>query len=463
MIEPLAAELLAAIPADVRAICQRLREHGFRGWIVGGCVRDLLRGHPASDWDVATDALPEDVVRTFRKVIPTGIQHGTVTVMLGKQGYELTTLRGEGEYSDGRRPDKVEFVSEIEADLSRRDFTFNAMAIEPITGALVDPFNGREDLDARIVRAVGAPLDRFREDGLRVLRAARFAAALECEVDPATERAMGAASTLATLRRVSAERVRDEWLKTMKARKPSVAFELMRKTGILEVICPELAACVGCSQGRDDPFDVWGHTMATLDAAPAEPLLRLAALVHDIGKPRARREDPVTGAVAFPEHAQIGSQMAGAVAMRLKLSNDERAAVAALVHHHVLGYDDGWSDGDVRRWIRRVTPSLLPRLFSLALANATGRGLPGEVERGVREASALRARAEARLAAGDPLTTRELAIRGNELMTELGLAPGRAVGEILETLLESVLDDPSRNARSTLMDLARAHIAARPV
>jgi len=220
--------LLAHVPSDVLGICKRLREKGKRGWIVGGCVRDLLRGKQAKDWDIATDARPQDVIAAFRKVIPTGLQHGTVTVVVGKEHYEVTTLRGEGAYSDGRRPDTVEFVDDITADLARRDFTFNAIAIDPVDGQLIDPFDGQKDLDARIVRAVGNPDERFVEDGLRVLRAARFAATLECTIDPVTEAAMAHERSLQTFRKVSAERIRDEWMKTMLARRPSVAFEAMR-------------------------------------------------------------------------------------------------------------------------------------------------------------------------------------------------------------------------------------------
>jgi tRNA nucleotidyltransferase (CCA-adding enzyme) len=198
------ATLLPRIPADVLGVCKRLRERGHRGWVVGGCVRDLLRGAPAKDWDIATDARPEEVVASFRRVIPTGIQHGTVTVMVQGTGYEVTTLRGEGAYTDGRRPDSVEFVDDITKDLARRDFTFNAMAIDPIDGRLVDPFDGAKDLEASVVRAVGEAEERFAEDGLRVLRAARFAATLRCSIDGATKRAMASDRALSTFKKVSA-------------------------------------------------------------------------------------------------------------------------------------------------------------------------------------------------------------------------------------------------------------------
>ncbi|MBK9265284.1 MAG: hypothetical protein IPM54_36560 [Polyangiaceae bacterium] len=293
------AHLIDYVPEDVLGICRRLREHGRRGWIVGGCVRDLLRGQPAKDWDVATDARPDEVMRIFHKVIPTGLQHGTVTVVLRHVHYEVTTLRGEGAYSDGRRPDKVEFVEDIVADLARRDFTINAIALDPVDGHLIDPFDGRADLAARVVRAVGDPRERFSEDGLRILRGARFAATLECTIESDTERAMSEERSHQTFRRVSAERVRDEWLKAMRARRPSVAFNIMRRTGIIGITCPELAATIGCGQDKRHAHDVWDHTMECLDACEPDPILRTAALLHDIGKPKARIVSPDSGEPAF--------------------------------------------------------------------------------------------------------------------------------------------------------------------
>ncbi|MCC6522171.1 MAG: hypothetical protein IT373_05875, partial [Polyangiaceae bacterium] len=270
--------LLEAIPRDVVGICRRLREHGKRGWVVGGCVRDLLMARPAKDWDVATNARPDEVQRIFPRVVPTGIQHGTVSVLIGRVPYELTTLRGERGYSDGRRPDEVVFLDDIVEDLARRDFTFNAIAIDPIEGQLIDPFDGRRDLATRTLRAVGMPADRFAEDGLRVLRAARFSATLGCSIDPSTEHAMGADVALATYARVSAERVHDEWLKIMAAERPSVAFEIMRRTGMLAITCPELCEGVDCEQNRWHGFDVWRHTLAVVDACEGDDILRVAAL-----------------------------------------------------------------------------------------------------------------------------------------------------------------------------------------
>ncbi|WP_437280156.1 CCA tRNA nucleotidyltransferase [Sorangium sp. So ce375] len=451
--------LIDAVPEDVLGICRRLRERGKRGWIVGGCVRDLLRGQDAKDWDVATDARPEEVVAAFRKVIPTGIQHGTVTVVVRGVPYEVTTLRGDGTYSDGRRPDRVEFVDDITADLARRDFTMNAIAIDPVDGHLIDPFGGRSDLEAKVIRAVGDPGERFAEDGLRVLRAARFAATLEGTLDPETERAMGTARSHQTFRCVSAERVRDEWLKAMRARRPSVAFEIMRRTDLLAITCPEMMESVGCEQNRWHAYDVWGHAMACLDACKPDPILRVAALMHDIGKPRTRELSEKTKDYTFYEHERVGAEMADPILARLRFSNDERARIVALIRHHLICYDDTWTDAAVRRWLRRVTPALAPDLYDIGVADALGKGR--EVSEDIATIGRLRERVEALLAAGAALSAKDLAVNGNRLMKELGIPPSRLVGELLEHLVELVTEEPEANTPERLLAAARELVASK--
>ncbi|KYF84873.1 hypothetical protein BE17_28075 [Sorangium cellulosum] len=452
-------QLITLVPEDVLGICRRLRERGKRGWIVGGCVRDLLRGQPAKDWDVATDARPDEVVASFRKVIPTGIQHGTVTVLVRGVPYEVTTLRGDGTYSDGRRPDRVEFVDDITADLARRDFTMNAIALDPVDGHLIDPFGGRKDLEAKVIRAVGDPNERFAEDGLRVLRAARFAATLEGSIEPETERAMGSARSHQTFRCVSAERVRDEWLKAMRARRPSVAFEIMRRTELLAITCPEMIESVGCEQNRWHAYDVWGHAMACLDACKPEPILRVAALMHDIGKPRTRAFSDKTHDYTFYEHERVGAEMAEPILARLRFSNDERARVVALIRHHLICYDDTWTDAAVRRWLRRVTPALAPDLYEIGFADALGKGR--EVTEDIASIGRLRARVEALLAAGAALSVKDLAVNGSVLMKELGIPPSKLIGEILERLVELVTEEPEANTPERLLAAARDIVASR--
>lgn len=452
-------QLQANIPAEVRDLCQRLKEAGHRSWIVGGCVRDeLLRqeadGGPAArgDWDIATSALPEQVTKLFRRVIPTGIQHGTVTVLLSQGQYEVTTLRGETTYSDGRRPDAVYFVDDIKDDLARRDFTINAIAYDVLEDRLIDPFDGAVDLAKRTLRAVGDAAERFAEDGLRVLRSARFVATLEVELAPETARAIQ--PSLDSYRKVSAERIRDEWLKTMKAKRPSRAFEVMKDHGLLAVTAPELLESVGCEQNRYHAFDVWGHAMSCLDAAPQAAVLRVAALLHDVGKPRSRAFSDKTNDYTFYEHERIGAEMVEPLLSRLRFSNEERQHVVALVRHHLICYDESWSDAAVRRWIRRVTPELVPDLYQLNEADVRGKGRDCSLD--LAALAALKLHVERVLSAGAAFNVRDLAIDGRALMQDLGLKPGPDLGRILKALLDEVVEDPTKNQREALLERARA-------
>jgi tRNA nucleotidyltransferase (CCA-adding enzyme) len=409
----------AAIPKDVALICRELSRHGYKGWVVGGCLRDLLRGQPAADWDVATSARPEQVQKVFSRVIPTGIQHGTVTVRLGGNGYELTTLRGEGAYSDGRRPDSVEFVDDIAADLARRDFTVNAMAYDPIEQALIDPFGGLGDLDARLIRAVGRAEERFSEDGLRVLRAARFAATLEFEIEAATEAAIR--PTLDTFRKVSAERVRDEWLKALKARAPSRAFAVMARTGILEATCPFLAAL---------PEGELSAALRALDASACELGLRMAALLSSWWDDPGALDD------------WLG---------RYRFSNQERELIGSLVRHHRTPWGEPPDHAGLRRFAARVRRESVAGILDVSLRVAEARG----DARAVSHAQRWRTELAAALTPTAALTGKELAIGGRDLMSELQLAPGPRLGKLLDALLDRVLDEPALNTRESLLALAR--------
>ncbi len=451
------ADLLHSVPKDVLELAGRLAQAGKKSWIVGGCVRDMLLGRLVSDWDLATDALPNEVMKIFPRAIPTGIAHGTVTVVHNKTHYEVTTLRGETTYSDGRRPDSVEFVEEITRDLARRDFTVNAIALDPTTGDIVDPFDGRKDLERKVLRAVGNAVERFSEDGLRVLRAARFSASLGFELDPATRSAIR--PTLDTYKKVSQERVRDEWLKTMKAPKPSVAFEVMKDEGILDVSCPELMEGVGMEQNRYHAFDVWRHGMECLDACVGDPILRMAALFHDVGKPRTRAIGEKTGDYTFYEHERVGAEMVEPICTRLKFSNDERARITDLVRHHLFHYN-AWSDAAVRRWIKRVGPDRVEDLYALNRADVLAKGKDASED--LSALLALQVHVERVLAQGAALSTRDLKIDGKVLMSELGLKPSRTLGVILETLLEQVLTDPAVNEREELLKRARDIVAELP-
>jgi tRNA nucleotidyltransferase (CCA-adding enzyme) len=404
-------------------LCRALREHGYRGWVVGGCLRDLLRGKPAADWDLATDAVPDQVKRVFPRVIPTGIQHGTVTVRHRGQSYELTTLRGEGAYSDGRRPDSVTFVSDIAADLGRRDFTINALAYDPIDDRLTDPFGGLRDLDARLIRAVGDARERFSEDGLRVLRAARFAATLGFELDQATEKAIG--ETLATFSKVSTERVRDEWLKALKAQDPAPAFRIMRRTGILRVCAPAL------DELAEPEFE---RSLDCLRKAPLDSCVRMAVLFRNV--------------------TDLKSVLDWLV--RYRFSNAEQERVLRLLRHAAPERSDDWSDADVRRFAREVGREHVGEVVEFGVLTA-------EVERDVPQrapaAKRLRERLGKLIRPEIALTSKDLAIGGRDLMTELGIAPGKQLGELIEALMNRVLEQPELNTREALLATARSVLA----
>jgi tRNA nucleotidyltransferase (CCA-adding enzyme) len=447
----MAESLVDRIPQDVIGLCDRLAEKGKRGWVVGGCVRDLIAGRNVSDWDIATDALPAEVQKIFSRVIPTGIQHGTVTVMHKGKGYEVTTLRGETTYSDGRHPDAVHFTDDITADLARRDFTFNAIAIDPIHGHVIDPFEGRKDLQNKLLRAVGIAEERFNEDGLRVLRAARFVATLEVELEEETRKAIP--RTLDTFKKVSAERVRDEWVKTMKAARPSRAFDVMRDTGIMAITCPELMEGVGMEQNKWHAFDVWKHGMECMNACVGDPILRISALLHDVGKPRTRAMSPKTNDWTFYDHEQVGAEIAHPIATRLKFSNDERARIVDLVRYHLFHYTDEWNDATVRRWMKRVGVDRIEDLYLLNEADVRSKGR--DCSEDLAALAKLKAHVAKVRAAGAALSTRDLKIDGKDLMRELSLKPGPILGKILTALLEDVITDPAKNEPDLLLARAR--------
>jgi tRNA nucleotidyltransferase (CCA-adding enzyme) len=442
----------AQIPPDVLAVCRRLRAAGHQAHLAGGGVRDLLLGRAPADFDLATDARPEAVLELFGRTfaIPTGLKHGTVTVLTDatpRRPVEVTTFRGEGAYLDGRRPSSVTYVETLVEDLSRRDFTMNAVAFDPIDGRLTDPFDGRGDLARRLVRAVGDPVVRFREDGLRPMRAIRQAAQLEFEIDSPTLAAIPL--TLEVFQKVSAERIRDELFKLLGARRPSHGLELMRVTGLLGEVIPELLEGVGCTQNRFHKHDVFEHTLSVVDATRGDAVVRLGALLHDVGKPRARqpRED-APGEHSFFKHEYVGEAMAEAICRRLKLANADRERVTALVRNHMFFYTPDWSDGTIRRFVRRIGgPESLGALFALREADVAGRGFGEDPD---DELGELRRRIGLVAAADAALRVTDLAIDGQDVMRLLGIGPGREIGAILERLLERVLDDPTLNQREKL-------------
>jgi tRNA nucleotidyltransferase (CCA-adding enzyme) len=408
-------------------------------------------GRAHSDYDIATDALPEQVSSLFRKVIPTGIKHGTVTVPFKGTTFEVTTFRTETDYSDGRRPDRVTFTPSLLDDLSRRDFSINAIAYDLLSDQVNDPYGGRQDLALGVIRAIGDPAERFREDGLRPLRACRFAAQLSFRVEEATKASIP--GSLAILARVSSERMRDEICKTLESAVPSVGLFLMKETGILGVVLPELLEGVEVAQGSLHCHDVFTHSLYACDAAPRDSLvLRLAALLHDVGKPRVRSVDP-DGRPTFHTHERVSAEMADAILLRLKLPGAVVKDVSHLIAHHMFNYQEEWSDAAVRRLIARVGEGKVHDIIALRRADQIGmcRGNADVYPEGLARFAQ---RVSTVLAAERAFSIRELAVNGRDVMERLALPPGPRIGVILGELLQAVLEDPTLNTKEKLLEIA---------
>ena len=451
------------IPPVLKKMHEIFSRSGFRSYLVGGAVRDILMGLPPHDYDVATDAKPEDVMRLFHRVIPTGIAHGTVTVHLMGYHIETTTFRTESGYSDGRHPDSVAYAASIEDDLSRRDFTMNAIAVDLADGKLVDPFSGRADIKEKLIRAVGNPHERFGEDGLRPVRAIRFAAQLQFRIEKYTYSDIFEGETLAVVQKISIERFRDEFIKMLASDEPSVALKMLEKTGILALFIPELLEGRGClqsdSRGFHD-FDVLDHLFYACDGAPKDNLtVRLAALFHDIGKPKTKRVLASNGieTITFYNHERISAEMTKKILTRLRFPAKTVASVSHLVAEHMFHYESAWSDAAVRRFIVRTGTESIDDLFDLRLADIYGmkresvRMHDSAVGKNLVE---LKKRIEAVQKENSALSLKDLAVSGDDL-AEAGIPRGKEMGRVLKELFDTVLDDPKENTKEKLLTIAR--------
>jgi len=396
----------APVPPAPKEVLLRLQEQGFQAYLVGGCVRDLVAGRSPKDYDVATSAKPEQVQAAFKRVIPTGILHGTVTVVVKGVHVEVTTFRVEGAYVDGRRPTSVQFKEEIQEDLSRRDFTINAMAFDPLRSELVDPFGGQKDLAARVVRAVGEPKARFSEDGLRCLRAARFAAVLGFEVEPQTQASIR--PCLPVFRKVAKERVREELSKLVVSDHPRHGLDILIETGLCEEIAPELPV----EQAKQAALRI-GKSVSDLGA-------RLAVLFHAV---------PVE-----PFRALL---------RRLTFPNRVIDEASALVEHLLPTATSGWTDAQIRRWLAALGRELWPKAVSVAEA------VHGADFRPFAE------RVSTVLKSAPPLSARELALNGHQIMQALGVGPSPHVGRATRFLVDQVLDHPDRNTAEGISELLK--------
>ncbi len=437
------------VPKDVERVVEKLTAAGHAAYVVGGCVRDAIRGVDPQDWDVATDATPDEIQKLFSRSLYTN-RFGTVIVRSGEHEVEVTTYRTEADYTDHRRPDRVAFTDSLHEDLSRRDFTMNAMAWRPsrngAPGELVDPFGGQRDLAARVLRAVREPEERFREDALRMLRAVRFATLLDLRIDDRTAQAIRACAPLAAT--LSGERVNQETAKMLSAPRPSVAFRMLSDVGLLAVICPELEECKKTPQDKVGAEDVFEHSLATVDATPANDLvLRLAGLFHDIGKPETFADGH------FHQHEFVGEFKARQILRRWKFDKETVAEVTHLIRNHMFWYETHWTDAAVRRFIRKIGLDYIPALFALRRADNIGSGARSPR---MYALEALWQRVEKEIAAANAFSPRDLKIDGTDVMRELGIPPGREVGRILGDLFERVLDEPALNTREKLIELAKA-------
>jgi tRNA nucleotidyltransferase/poly(A) polymerase len=436
--------------AGLTAVVQRLKAADHPAYAVGGAVRDSLRGGRIGDWDVATAAHPEVVQSLFPVTFPIGVEHGTVGIRIEGETIEVTTFRTDVA-TDGRHAE-VRFGATLEEDLARRDFTVNAIAWDPESDTLVDPFGGRADLEAGVLRAVGDPDLRFPEDYLRVLRAFRFACRLELRIDPATKRALERHATGVV--GLSGERVRDELLKTLaECRAVSTVLGMWRQYGVMALLFPELAVCFGVEQNAYHADDVGTHTLLVADNVhPRRPFLRVVALCHDLGKPMAREVHPETGDWTFPQHEVASARLTRQALRRLKFSRREVARAAHLVQVHMDLPPPDVSDAAIRRWIRRVGEEHLWDLYRLHLAD--WRGNRKRAERPPAPIVDLYHQARRVLKQQTALRVEDLAIDGNDLAA-IGLAPGPKLGQTLEWLLEQVVEDPALNTRDTLLEMVR--------
>jgi tRNA nucleotidyltransferase/poly(A) polymerase len=444
-------EIRLRIHPLLREVAARFTGQGKQVFLVGGAVRDLLLGRSAQDWDLATDARPEEVFLLFHRVIPTGIKHGTVTVLFKGRSIEVTTFRTESGYRDGRRPDQVRYAATIEEDLSRRDLTMNAVALELPSGRMVDPFDGAGDIKRRVIRCVGNPEKRFAEDGLRSLRAVRFASQLDFEPEQETLQAIP--PTLAVTAGVAPERIWDELNKIVASPRPSRALRLMEETGLLDLLLPELARCRGIEQKGLHRFDVLDHSLLACDYAAREDRsvrVRLAALFHDIGKVLTRKPGE-GGTWTFYQHERESARLAGDILLRFRCPKVLIEGVVHLVREHMFHYEEAWKDGAVRRFIIRAGKENLEDLYALRRADAYATGgaePPGDF------LLPLVRRIDAVLAKGRALSLRDLAVSGKDLM-EAGIGPGKTMGIILDELLEAVVEDPELNTRERLLEIAK--------
>lgn len=445
--------MLHHVPKEIISVKNKFVDAGFEIYLVGGSVRDLLANRKVKDWDLTTNATPEEMLKLF----PEGFydnQFGTVGIPIEtleetehKNVVEVTTYRTERGYKDHRHPEKVEWGKSVEEDLSRRDFTINAIALD-FDSKVIDPFNGKDDLKNNLIKAVGDPKQRFKEDALRLMRAIRFAAQLGYQIEEQTLKAITEDAPL--LSEIAKERVRDELIKILASDYPYEGIMLLKNTGLLAIILPELIEGIGVSQsrpGRHHKNDVFTHNVLSLKFCPSEdPVIRFATLIHDVGKPRVAASDD-DGYVIFHNHEIVGSRMAYEIAERLRFSKKDKGKVAKLIRWHMFTVDEHITDSAVRRFIRRIGVENVKDMMDLRVGDRLGGGTQTAESWRLK---LFKKRVEEQLAP-EPFSIKDLAIDGNDVMKELNLKPSRKIGVILQKLFEEVDEDLEKNTREYLL------------
>ena len=434
------------VPLEVRTVAEGLRNEGYEAYLVGGCVRDLLIGRSPKDWDITTNAKPEDIQRIFPESFYEN-DFGTVGVKTESEDptlsvIEVTPYRTESEYTDKRRPDAVTFGDSIEEDLARRDFTINAIALDESKGQILDPYKGQKDIEAKVLKTVGIPTERFEEDALRLMRAVRLVAELEFALD--AETAAGIQEKAQNLKLISRERIRDEFVRILESPQPMMALVLAQQLGILEHIAPDLIRGIGVDQNQAHSYDVFEHNLRAMQhAADKEwPLdIRLAALFHDIAKPETRRRSDEKNDWTFHGHEVVGSRVARKALEDLRFSRETIEKVSKLVRWHMFFSDpEQITLSAVRRMIQNVGEENIEDLLNIRICDRVGTGRPKEQPFRFRKYKAM-----VDEALRDPISVGMLKTDGTRIMKEFHVEPGPRIGYVLHALLEEVLEDPKRN------------------
>jgi len=440
------------LPKQVQFVIQELKENGFKSYIVGGCVRDTLRGIEPNDWDIATNAKPEETIKIFPHNFYNN-DFGTVTVLPSskkteEKGIEITPFRTEEKYTDKRHPDKIKWAKTIEQDLSRRDFTVNAIAMD-LELEIIDPFSGQKDLKNKVIRAVGDPEKRFSEDALRLIRAVRFATTLNdsagWRIEEKTKKAIKKNAKLLTF--ISQERIRDELMKIIMSERGAEGIETLRKLGLLKYIIPELEQGFGVGQNKHHIYQIYQHNVLSLEYACKKGFskyVRVSALLHDVGKPKTKQGDGLDS--TFYNHEILGAKMTNEILQRLKFSKKDIEKIVKLVRYHLFYYNVGEvGEASVRKLVREVGQKNINELLQLRMCDRIGSGVPKAEPYKLRHLKYIIEKVSQ-----DPVSVKMLKVKGDDIMRILKISPGPKIGNILNILLSNVLDNPKKNKKQDL-------------